>query len=95
MAKKQNYYYVLVLTNEGAKFVTKVNWSNKTAEWNKLEKPLEMSKETAKDLTMGLQLNFNNAFMVCNGYEISCQPYRYDKGNFVWKWSKENDTDNV
>jgi hypothetical protein len=41
MAKKQNYYYVLVMTNNGPVFVTSVNNLDKTAYWDKNEKPLD------------------------------------------------------
>lgn len=91
MAKKQNYWYVLVLTNEGPKFVTKVNYQNKTAEWNKLEKPLEMSKSEAQDLTIGLNCNLNVSFAVCQPFELECQPYLYDRGHFEWKYNEEEE----
>ena len=90
MAKKQNYYYVLVMTNNGPVFVTKVNNANKTAEWNKLEKPKEFTKFWAEDLTLGLNLNFNMAFTVCSKFEIDYQPYYYNKGQFEWKEKEEN-----
>ena len=85
MANKKNYWYVLVLTDYGAIFVTKINYGNRTAEWNKLEKPLEMSMQRAKDITWGLMANFNTAFAVCSPIEITCQAYYYNKGHFVWE----------
>ena len=84
MAKKKNYWYVLVMTEEGPKFVTKVNYGDKTAEWNMLEEPKEFSKETAKDLVIGLNLNFNIAYAVCQPFELTGQPYRYADGKFEW-----------
>lgn len=64
MANKQNYWYVLVITNTGAKFVTKLNYNNKTAEWNEKEKPLEMNQTRAKDISIGLMMNFHQAYAV-------------------------------
>ena len=77
MAKKKNFWYVLVITNYGPVFVTKVNNTNKTAEWNSLEKPLELDAFWAKDLALGLNLNFNLAYPVCYPIEIDTQPYNY------------------
>ena len=89
MAKKQNYWYILVMTDNGPVFVTKVNYSNKTAEWNKLEKPLEFNQYVAKDTALGLNLNFNMAYAVCYPVPIETQPYRYEIGQFEWKFDKE------
>jgi len=89
MGRTKNYWYVLVMTNSGPTFVTKVNYSDKTAEWNKDDKPLKMSMESAKDLAMGLMANLNFAFAVCNFYELENQPYRYNMGKFEWKSNKE------
>ena len=77
MAKKKNYYYVLVISNNGPVFVTKVNYSNKTAEWNCLEKPLEFGKTQAEDLVFGLNCNFHTAFLVTHPFELDTQPYNY------------------
>lgn len=77
MAKKKNYYYVLVFTNAGAVYVTGRNNSENVAYWNKEEKPLEMSRNVAEDLVFGLQCNCTNAVMVCNPRPIEAQPYRY------------------
>lgn len=87
--RKKNYWYVLVMSNGGPKFVTKVNYGNKTAEWNGKDKPLEMNKDRAQDLTLGLYLNFNSAFAVCQPFELDTQPYRYDVGHFEWKFFNE------
>lgn len=89
MAKKKNFWYVLVMTGGGPVFVTKVNHSDKTAEWHKDEKPLEMGEYMAKDLAMGLQCNLNSAFAVSNFYELESQPYRYELGEFTWNMKKE------
>lgn len=86
---KKNFWYVIVMTNEGAKFVTKIDYSDKSAYWNKEEKPLELSQSTAKDLAMGLSANMHLAFAVCSFYEIDNQPYRYNKGCFKWVWNED------
>ena len=86
MAKKKYHYYVLVMTEEGPKFVTKVNYGDKTAEYDKLEKPLEFSsKEWAEDVVLGLILNWNIAYLVCQKWEIEHQPYNYEKWEIEWK----------
>ena len=85
MAKKQNYYYVLVMTNHGPVYVTSVSNADKTAYWNDTEAPKEMSKYWAEDLTLGLNLNGHLACTVCSKYELDTQPYRYNKGGFEWK----------
>lgn len=84
MAKKKEYGYVLVMTEKGPVFVTKVNNADRTAEWNKLEKPYSMSKENAQFLAKALTLNGNSAYPVIIDYEQSYQPYRYDVGDFEW-----------
>ena len=90
MAKKKNYWYVLVLTSEGAKFVTKINYSDKTAEWDGVAKPLEMDMSRAKDLAFGLMCNFHQAYPVCSPIELDAQPYYYSKGHFEWKWTEDD-----
>lgn len=93
MAKKQNYWYVLVLTDSGPVFVTKVEYSGKYAYWNKNEKPLEMSEYWAKDLMRGLMLNFTMAFACCLPYALDSQPYFYNKGHFEWVENEEEKED--
>ena len=92
MAKKKNYYYVMVLTEEGPKYVTSIG-DHHTAHWDMLEKPMEFSKEWAEDITRGLLLNFINAVMVVMPIEIDNQPFRYNKGKFEWKWNEEDKED--
>ena len=89
MAKKQNYYYVMVMTDGGPTFVTSVDRTNKTAHWNKAEKPLEMSKYWAEDLTLGLNLNWHLAYTICSKFELDTQPYMYNVGEFEWKTKEE------
>lgn len=84
MAKKKNYWYVLVMTVEGPKYVTEVHRGTKEAVWDKLEKPLEFGKETAQDLAWALCVNMHNAVAVCQNFEITSQPFYYQKGHFEW-----------
>ena len=90
MAKKQKeYWYVLVMTMEGAKFVTSVNLNDNTAKYDGNEKPKRMiDKEDASYLAIGLTVNGMWSFPVCTGYEIDKQPFRYDLGHFVWEENK-------
>ena len=88
MAKKQNFYYTMVMTDHGPVFVTSVNNRDKVAHWDKDEKPLELGKYGAEDLTMGLNLNFTLAFTVCSKFELDTQPYMYSKGGFEWKYEE-------
>jgi len=94
--KKKNFWYVLVMTETGPTFVTDVNHRDKTAEWDKDGSPLEMSESEAKDLAIGLQLNYHLSYAICNAYALDSQPYHYEFGEFVWKqegeWIKENPT---
>ena len=83
MAKKKTYYYVLVMTNYGPVFVTKVY--RKTAEWQKDKAPLELSKEWANDIALGLTLNGYPAFVVAQPWEVEMHPYRYEIGEFKWE----------
>lgn len=93
MAKK-NYWYVLVLTNEGPKFVTGI-LPKKTAEWDKLKPPMEFtSKEYAQDVAIGLCANFHIAFSVCQPFALDSQPYFYKNGQFRWETPEVN-LDNV
>lgn len=85
MSKRKNFYYVLVITNEGPKFVTGIPERN-TAEYNKLEKPmLFTSRDFADNVSLGLTLNFNLAYTIVSTYEIEHQPYLYGEGDFKWK----------
>ena len=83
---KTNYWYVLVLTESGAKFVTSI-LPKKWCEWNELDKPLEMTQMMAKDVAKGLMLNFNTAFPVCSPIELDKQPYNY--AEYECKWVKK------
>lgn len=92
MAKKKNHYYVLVFTNEGPKFVTKVNNVTHYAEYNELEKPKDFdSKAYADEVSLGLSLNFITAYTITVPYEMECQPYKYESGSFKWVWNENKE----
>ena len=84
MAKKKNHWYIIVMGSDGPAFVTQVNYGDRTAQWNKDETPIEFDAEIAKDLALGLSLNFHTAFPVCVPYEMEKQPYYYEFGHFEW-----------
>ena len=44
MAKAQNHFYILVFTEDGPIYVTSLDYANRNAHWEKLEKPLEISE---------------------------------------------------
>lgn len=90
-AKEKEYWYVLVITEDGPIFVTKVNNSDRTAEWDPMKKPLKMTKAKAEDLMTGLNLNFNTSYAVCQSFEITNQPYNYDKWHIEWRETEEED----
>lgn len=93
MSKTKYFYYVLVMTNYGAVFVTSINNAERTAKWNKLEKPLKMSKKDAEFMAKALTWNGNLAYAVTTEYELSYQPYLYQTGEF--KWMKKEDEEEV
>ena len=85
MAKKSNFWYVLVLTNTGPKFVTDILPKN-TAQWDGEKVPMEFSsKEYAQSVATGLCLNFHMAYAVCQPFQIDNQPYYYQSGKFRWE----------
>lgn len=84
MARKQKFWYVLVFTNNGPKYLTAIH-EHKMAEWNELETPLEMNEMQARDIATGLLLNFHSAVAVCSPLQLSHQPYLYEKGYFEFK----------
>lgn len=90
---KKNFWYIIVLANDGARFITSLDYSTKYARWEKNEKPLEMSESTSKDIALGLALNGYTAFPVCSLYELDRQPYLYNKGSFKWVWNDENENE--
>lgn len=92
MANKTNYWYILVLTESGAKFVTNI-LPHRTAEWDELGKPMEFTQNMAKEIAKGLMLNFNTAFPVCSPIELDKQPYNYQDWKIEWvKKDKSKET---
>lgn len=87
MSKKKNYWYILVMANDGPAFVTKVDFGDKSAEWQKTEKPEELTEAWAKDTALGLNWNGYLAYPVCSQVEIDRQPYRYSDGHFKWEFN--------
>lgn len=82
MANKTKYhYYILVFTSTGCKYVTGVNYSNRETYWEEQEKPLELTKEIAHDISLGLAWNGFNNQVVMSRYEIENQPYNYAQYN--------------
>lgn len=71
--KQKYFYYVVVQSEEQAKFVTQINSENKTALWKKDGKPLAIAKSYAEDLAYCLNLNFYPAFVLQSYYEIESQ----------------------
>ena len=66
-------YYVVVATEDGAKFVTKVDNATKTAYWNSKEKPMAFNKTYADDLALCLSVNFYPAFTLKSYHELKGQ----------------------
>ena len=66
-------YYVVVATEDGAKFVTKVDNATKTAYWDSKEKPMSFNKSYADDLSLCLTLNFHLAFTLKSYHELESQ----------------------
>lgn len=78
MAKKQQtYYYVIVFTSQGAKYVTGLDYSTKTAMWNITDTPKSMSQLQAEDIQTGLLWNGYNCAVVISRFEIDTHPYNY------------------
>ena len=90
MANKKYHYYVMVFTESGPKYVTKI-LPHHTAEWKAEDKPLEMSASWAEDVYRGLCLNFFTATLVKSLFEIEHHPYNYEDYEIDWK--KKEDTD--
>ena len=72
-------YYVVVATEDGAKFVTKVDNATKTAYWDSNEKPMSFNKSYADDLALCLTLNFHLAFTLKSYHELKSQIFIKEK----------------
>ena len=80
--KKKNHYYVLVMTDDGPKFVTDTKGHD--AYWDYKEKPMEFDKSWAEEVARGLNLNWHLAYVVAQPWEIDSQPYRYTDYKISW-----------
>ena len=72
-------YYVVVATEDGAKFVTKVDNATKTAYWDSKEKPMSFNKSYADVLALCLTLNFHLAFTLKSYHELKSQIFIKEK----------------
>lgn len=88
MAKKKEYWYVLVMTNNGAVFVTETNNWERIAKWEKDKNPMKFTKNDAQYLSMALTMNGHLAYAIGDTWEHKKQPYRYEAGSFYWKKKK-------
>ena len=75
------FYYVIVATEDGGKFVTKTDYATKTAYWDSNEKPLAFSKTQADDLALCLTLNFHLAFTLKSYHELQSKIFIKEKLN--------------
>ncbi|MCR5479866.1 MAG: hypothetical protein K6F27_08440 [Ruminococcus sp.] len=73
MAQKSYYYVGIINREEGLKFVTKANYQDRTAEWNRNEKPLAMSQSAANDISQGLIANLTAACVIKTSFELDDQ----------------------
>ena len=89
MTKKKYYYYVLVFTPVGPRYVTALDYYNKDAFWNVDDKPMVMTKDNAEFLAVALTWNGNHSVMVTSTYEIEGHPYNYSE--YEIKWEKKED----
>ena len=73
------FYYVVVLSDGQAKFVTKTDYATKTAYWDSKEKPLAFTKTQADDLALCLSINFYPAFTLKSYHELKSQIFIKEK----------------
>ena len=64
MAKQKYSYFIGVLTEDGVKFVTSINYDNKMALWESGKEAKEFPMTLADDIVQGLLFNFIYAFTV-------------------------------
>lgn len=74
MAQKNFYYIGVMDSEEGMKFVTKIDRESEAALWEKDKKPLAMSQQTAKDYAEALTWNFVPATVVKTFWKLENQP---------------------
>ena len=73
------FYYVIVLSEGQAKFVTKIDDATKTAHWESKGKPLAFSKTYAENLATCFTLNFYPAFTLKSYHELKSQNFIKEK----------------
>ena len=73
------FYYVIVLSEGQAKFVTKTDYATKTAYWDSKENPLAFTKTQADDLALCLSINFYPAFTLKSYHELKSQIFIKEK----------------
>lgn len=79
MAKRKKFYYVLVFTNAGPVYVTKVDNTNKVCYWNDADKPYEFgSEQIAVEHAWALGLNGTSCVAVVSHCEKETHPYNYE-----------------
>ena len=84
--KQKNWYYVLVMTDEGPKFVTGTEYH--TAYWDKDKAPKELGSYWAEDICRGLNLNGHLSYVVKSQWELDTQPYNYAEWQIKWEERK-------
>ena len=89
---KKYHYYVLVMTEEGPKYVTSI-LPHHMAEWKTEDKPLEMSASYAEDVYIGLCLNLFTAVLVKSRFEIERHPYNYRTYNIKFELKESGQDD--
>jgi len=85
----KDHWYVLVFTEAGPKYVTKVDNARREAYWNIDDVPHEMTKENAQYMAMALSWNGHTAIPVCARWEIDTHPYRYHNYHIEWVENEE------
>lgn len=75
------FYYVIVKSEQQAKFVTALDNATKTAHWETDKAPLAFPKSLADNLAMCLNLNFYPAFVLKSYHEIKKQIFIKEKTN--------------
>ena len=91
MAKSaKEYWYVIVMTTNGPRFVTGTG-DHHTAYWDVDEPPKELGKFWAKDIATGLMMNFYTAFAVCSPIELDSHPYNYKQYHIEWKENEQEE----
>jgi len=80
---KKKWYYVLVFTNNGPKYLTGFGEHN-MAYWDEEKKPLALTKSYAESVVYGLSLNLFQSVVATSLYELEQQPYAYDRFSINW-----------